>query len=123
MKDSLIISLIIIMVVIGNIISQSILKNDSERLIEKIETLKNELGTDNANTIAEELQDLWEEIEKKWSIIVSHQELDNIKISIIAVKSSIESGDISYSYQQCENAIFLVEHQNEKWALKWKNIF
>lgn len=123
MKDVLIIILIISLVVIGNVISQNILKKDSEKLVEKLEKIKNELGSEEENITADELQELWEQIDKRWSILVSHQELDNIKVSIIAVKSSIESDDLSYAYQQINNAIFLVEHQTQKWAIKWKNIF
>jgi len=123
MKDGLIIILIIILVIIGNTIAQNTLKNDSEKIIEKLETLKKELNTEQALSLAEEINDLWEETEKRWSIIIFHQELDSIKTSIIAVKSSLESGDISYSYQQIENSIFLVGHVKEKWSLKWKNIF
>ena len=84
---------------------------------------KKELNTEQALQLAEEINELWEEAEKRWSIIIFHQELDSIKISIIAVKSSLESGDIEYSYQQIENSIFLVGHIREKWTLKLKNIF
>lgn len=123
MKDSLIIFLIITMVIIGNIISQNILKMDSENIIEKLEKLQQNLETESVHQLADEVYQLWDEIEEKWSIIVLHQELDNIKTAIIAVKSSVESGDLEYSYQQIENSIFLVQHQTEKWSIKWKNIF
>lgn len=123
MKDALIIMLIVALVIIGNIISQDMLKKDSEKLVEKLEKIRNELGNGNIEQLAEELYELWEQTEKKWSIIILHQELDNIKLAVIAVKSSIESGDLTYAYQQVNNAIFLVEHQTEKWSLKWKNIF
>ena len=123
MKDVIIIVLIIIVVIAGNIISQKMLKDDSEKIIEKLEILKQELNNQQALSLAEEINKLWEETENKWSIIIFHQELDSIKTSIIAVKSSLESGDISYSYQQIENSIFLVGHIKEKWSLKWKNVF
>ena len=123
MKDSLIILSIIIIVIIGNIISQNILKTDSEKLIGKLENLREELETETSIKKAEELYDLWEETEQRWSIMILHQELDNIKTAIIGVKSGIESEDYEYSYQQIENSIFLVGHLKEKWNLKWKNIF
>ena len=123
MKDVIIIVLIIIVVIAGNIISQKMLKDDSEKIIEKLEILKQELNNQQALSLAEEINKLWEETENKWSIIIFHQELDSIKTSIIAVKSSLESGDISYSYQQIENSIFLVGHIKEKWSLKWKIVF
>lgn len=123
MKDSLIILLIIILVIIGNIISQNILKKDSQNLIQELELVQKELESETAKEKADELYELWEETEERWSIIVLHQELDLIKTAILGVKSGIESGDFDYSYQQIENSIFLVGHIKEKGAVKWKNIF
>lgn len=123
MRDSVIILLIVVIVVIGNVISQNILKEDSQNLIEKLEILQGELHEESAKQKVDELCELWEETEEKWSIIVLHQELDSIKTAILGVKSGIESGDLDYSYQQIENSIFLVGHIKEKGALKWKNIF
>lgn len=123
MKDSLIILFIIIIVMIGNTISQNILEKDSDNLIGKLEILNQKLETEEAKDIVEEIYNLWEETEERWSIIVLHQELDYIKTAILGVKSGLESNDIEYSYQQIQNSIFLVGHIKEKEVLKWKNIF
>lgn len=123
MRDSLIILLIIIIVIIGNVISQNILEKDSENLINELEVLQQQLETEEAKHIVEDIYKLWEETEERWSIIVLHQELDSIKTAILGVKSGIESNDLDYSYQQIQNSIFLVGHIKEKEALKWKNIF
>lgn len=124
MRDTAIIVLIIVIVIIGNIISQNILKKDSEKLIQNLEELKTNLQNEEYSAIkVEELCDLWEETEERWSIIVIHQELDLIKTSILLVKSSIEIGDIKVSYEQIENSVFLLGHIKEKGTIEWKNIF
>lgn len=123
MKDAIIIIVIISLVIFGNNISQNILKKDSEILIEKLEELRDELYQENTNQMISEIYELWEETEGKWSMIVSHQELDLIKTSILGVKSGIESGDLEYSYQQIQNSMFLVGHIKEKTTIKWKNVF
>lgn len=124
MRDTAIIILIIVIVIIGNIISQNILKNDSEKIIQNLEELKTNLE-DKEYSIkkVEELYELWEETENKWSIIVIHQELDLIKNAILLVKSSIEIGDIQFCYEQIENSISLVGHIKDKGAIELKNIF
>lgn len=124
MRDTCIIILILIIVIIGNVISQNILKQESEKLIQSLEDLKTSLQ-DKEDSVkkAEELWDLWEKAEAKWSIIVVHQELDLIKTAILLVKSGIETGDIQFTYEQIENSIFLVGHIKEKAAMEWKNIF
>lgn len=124
MKDTFIIILIIVAVVIGNVISQNILKEGSEKLTQNLEELKTNLQ-DKEYSIkkAEQIYDIWEEIEAKWSIIIVHQELDLIKTAILSVKSGIETGDTQFCYEQIENSIFLVSHIKEKAAMEWKNIF
>ncbi len=123
MKDIFLIILIIVLVVIGNIISQNILAKDGDIILEKLQELSDKIDSENKTQIIKEVYKLWEETEKKWSIIVSHQELDLIKTSILGAKSGIEIGDFEYSYEQIQNSIFLVGHIREKTAIKWKNVF
>lgn len=124
MKDAITITLIIIIVIIGNVISQNILKEYSNKLNEKLEEVKISLqDKEIAKEKSEELCQLWEETEERWSIIVTHQELDMIKTAIINVKSSIQADDIAFSYEQIENSNFLVSHIKEKGSMEWKNIF
>ena len=124
MRDTVIILIIIVAVIIGNVISQNILKEYSERLTLKLEDIKVSMQDKEASKQkSEELSELWEEAEEKWSIIVTHQELDMIKTAILNVKSSIEADDIDFGYEQIENSIFLVGHIKDKVAMEWKNIF
>ena len=124
MRDAVIIIIIIIAVIIGNVISQDVLKDYSEKLISNLEELKLSLqDKEYSKKKANELYDLWEEAEEKWSIIITHQELDMIKTAILNVKSSIEADDVDFGYEQIDNSIFLVGHIKNKSAIEWKNIF
>lgn len=124
MKDSAIIFVIIVMVIIGNIISQNILKQDSENLTNKLEDLKQNINQKElAKEKVNEIYELWEEIDSRWSIIITHQELDLIKTAILTIKAGIEVDDHQIAYEQIENSIFLVGHIKEKEALSLKNIF
>lgn len=124
MKDSVIILIIIAMVIIGNVISQNILKQDSENLISKLEDLKDNINqTDIAKEKVNQIYELWEDIDSRWSIIITHQELDLIKTAILTIKAGIEIEDKRIAYEQIENSIFLVGHIKEKEALSLKNIF
>ena len=122
MKDSVIILIIIAMVIIGNVISQNILKQDSENLISKLEDLKENIEkTDIAKEKVNEIYELWEDIDSRWSIIITHQELDLIKTAILTIKAGIEIEDKRIAYEQIENSIFLVGHIKEKEALAKAN--
>lgn len=124
MKDVLIIVGIIVIVVVGNMIIQNVLHTDSEEIIAKLEEIKEQIEKEeDATKNAQELNVKWEETNEKWAMIVTHQELDSIKIAILGVKSGIESGDTEFAYQQLQNSIFLVGHIKEKIKINSKNIF
>ena len=124
MKDSIIIVVIIVSVLVGNMLIQNVLHADSEEIIAKLEEIKEQIkNEEDATQNARELKDKWEEMNEKWAIIVIHDELDTIQTSILGVKSGIESGDNEFAYQQLENAIFLVGHIKEKIKINSKNIF
>lgn len=124
MKDTVIIVTIIVIVIIGNIIIQNVLATDSEEIIAKLEEIKVQIeNNEDATENVQELYDKWEKTNEKWSIIVTHHELDSIKTAIIAVKAGVESNDTEYAYQQLQNSIFLVGHIQEKTKIEWKNIF
>ena len=129
-KETLIIIIIVLIIIIGDIGIQNYITKTSDELALQLEELKQKLETleDGKNT--EELKELsskiyedWEEINKKWSIIVIHSELDTIELALIGVKSTIEANELQDTLQEIEKSIFLVEHIKEKEKLKLKNIF
>lgn len=124
MKDIVIVVAIIIVIIIGNIITQNILKNDSEEMISMLNFLnENIYNEDMVNKKVDELKEKWDEMNKRWSIFVTHTELDAIELSILQVKTGIEIGDISTAYEEIENASFLLKHIKEKNKISIENVF
>ena len=130
-KETLIIIIIVlIIIIIGDIGIQNYITKTSDELALQLEELKQKLETLEEGKNTEELKELsskiyedWEEINKKWSIIVIHSELDTIELALIGVKSTIEANELQDTLQEIEKSIFLVEHIKEKEKLKLKNIF
>ena len=124
MKDFIIIMFILTFVLTGNIIINNILEKDSGKIIDTLKHLEENIGDESiANEKAEELYNLWQDTEEKWSIIVDHQELDAIKAAILTANAAIKVGDAKVGYEQIENYIFLVGHIKDKLTVEWKNIF
>ena len=124
MKDFFIIGFIIFIVILGNSIINTILEEDSEKIINVLNYLKENIeNKEIAKQKADEVYDLWLGTEEKWSIIVDHQELDMIKIAILTTKAAIKVEDVEEGYEQLENSIFLVGHIKDKVAVAWKNVF
>ena len=130
MKEIIIIVLVIIIVVTVGNITQNYLEKTSNEILEKLETLKLEIkntsknnNIDIINDYVEQIISNWKEINKNWSMLVIHEELDNIEISLLELKASIENQNIEDSLKKIEKSMFLIEHIKEKENLQIKNIF
>ena len=129
-KETLIIVRIVFIIIIGNIGIQNYISKTSDELVFQLEDLKDKLENIDETNNMEELKEFsvkiyenWEEVNKKWSILVIHSELDLIELALIGVKSTIEANELQDTLQEIEKSIFLVEHIKEKENLKLKNIF
>lgn len=129
MKEITIIIICIIMVVVGANFSLDYLSSTGKALIDDLNELKIEIekAKDSKENRAEELADSiyekWQELEKGWSIIVIHNELDLIQLSLTGMKSYISEGKYSESMEELEKSIFLLEHVQDKERLDLKNVF
>ena len=124
MKDFFIIGFILFIVILGNSITNTILEEDSEKIINVLNYLKENIeNKEIAKQKADEVYDLWLGTEEKWSIIVDHQELDMIKTAILTTKAAIKVEDVEEGYEQIENSIFLVGHIKDKIKVDLQNIF
>ena len=56
-------------------------------------------------------------------MLVIHEELDNIEISLLELKASIENQNIEDSLKEIEKSMFLIGHIKEKENFQIKNIF
>ena len=130
MKEIAGIIAIITIVCISSFMIQSYLENTSNELISKLYDLKDAIKQEqageknnNASKIAEEVLNKWDEIGKMWSMIVIHQELDNIKLSMLEVKAALDIEYLEDALEEIDKTIFLVGHIKEKELFGLKNIF
>lgn len=127
--------IIIIIVVLGtllgcNIMVQNHLNETSSNLIAKLEKLQNKVveykdseNRDELKEIYVETEEEWVKVHKMWSIIVVHQELDNIEQALVKAKSSIYGGSIEDSIEEIETAKFFINHVKEREKVTIENIF
>ena len=99
-------------------------------MLEKLENLKNEIEiaqNEEKNTKVIEMSEYvikkWDEMNDIWSMLVVHQELDNIKLSILEIKGAVATSSFDDALEEIDKTIFLVEHIKEKEAFKLKNVF
>lgn len=127
----IIISIVIIgLVTTASILTQNYLEKTSDDILVKLTDLRSQLkespdkhDTEIAKSTAEQIVEKWEETNKNWSMIVVHEELDMIELSLLSVKSCLETSEIQDCLQELEKSIFLVGHIKEKESFRIKNIF
>ena len=130
MKDTIIIVAIILDIVLGDIVTKNYLNKTVYELLTSLETLKEKVIEAKQTNEREEIKKEMEIVEQKWentskicSIIVVHQEIDNIEQALTRGKSSINYGILEDALQEIETAIFFSEHVKEREKLSLKNIF
>lgn len=129
MREIAIIIICVIIVIVGANISLGYLSGTGNDLINDLNELKIEIGRaknfeeNRAEELADNIYNKWQNIEENWSIIITHNELDLIQLSLIAMKSYISENKYSESLDELEKSSFLLEHVQDKEKLDLKNIF
>lgn len=96
---------------------------DLNELKDKAIKVKENNERDEIITLANNVDEKWQEISKIWSIIILHQEIDNLEQAFTRAKSSIENGDLDEAIPEIEEAIFFTNHVRDRERLTLKNIF
>ncbi|MCL2354583.1 MAG: DUF4363 family protein [Oscillospiraceae bacterium] len=76
----------------------------------------------NLEEMSNQVHTKWEEIRKVWSVIVLHQELDVISVSLISMQSNIKTSEYNRALEEIDRAIFLLEDIVEKERFALRNI-
>lgn len=130
MKETIISISILIIIFGGAIYTKNFLNKTSEEIISKLDELKEEIVIAKENQerqkvkeLSNEIYDKWEEMDKTWSTLVFHEELDTIQISLTKMKAQIEEGELEKSVEELETTKFLINHIKEKEKFNLKNVF
>lgn len=130
MKNVIIIILILGTILGANTIVQKQLDESSAQLTAKLENLREKVveykDTEDRGEVKEIYKDIeeeWARVHKVWSIIVIHQELDNIEQALVKSKSSINDGSLEDALEEVETAMFFISHVKEREKVTLENIF
>lgn len=129
MKEACIIVFLIIIVIFGGIAVEKYLTKTSMELVIEIEKLENEINNNKdineneiiLNTITN-IENKWDEVEKKWATIVEHIEIDNLEIALLQIKQYIKANDKTEALVKIQETKFLLNHIPEKEKINFKNI-
>lgn len=94
--------------------------NSSLDSLERIVRGNNWKDTSNSLT---SVDNKWKQIKNKWAVLLDHQEIDNIEISLSRMNEFVRAKNLSQSLAEISALKLLIEHIPDKEALSLKNIF
>lgn len=125
LKEIFIIITILIIIFTAHIAITKYLEKTTDKLIGKVESISinTKDNIDAAKLEIKNFQEEWDNAHKTWSIIISHQELDQIELALVSASIAIENVDIDEALIELGKLNFLLEHIKDKEGFKLKNIF
>ncbi len=127
MYKEIIISIsIIILVIIGDIITQNYTKKTVNLLTDKLEILKKELQSNQLENLYKQIDEINLEIEKvhsKLAYYLEHDELEKAETSFTSCKSYVNSKNFVLAIEETEKTIFVLNHITDKYSFNLENIF
>ena len=125
-KEITIIIIIILIIFIGDFVTQRFTKNSVNSLTSELNILKDRLiekSFDEANEQAEKIQLGIDEVHHKLSYYLEHDEIEKIETNFTACKSLTKTGDYSSAIEELEKTIFVLNHITDKYSFNLDNIF
>lgn len=123
----LILSLIAMaIIIISSILLIVYFKSSSEKMVEAIEkttSLVAQNSWEEAKTSIKNIEIMWDDTEKIWTVLTDHFEVDNIEMSLKKSKEYIETQNLPLTLAELESLKFMMEHMHKKEQFNLKNIF
>ncbi len=125
-KEIVITIIVLVLIVVGNIVTQNNTNKSVEEMSYELENLKQEIENKNweqSNKKMEEIEKIWEEKNEVMAYYIEHNELEKVQTEIVKIKADVESKEAAMAAESIGNCNFILEHIKDKNALKIVNIF
>lgn len=128
-KELLICSIIIVIIVIGNSVTHKYTMDSIEKLNEKLVNLEQlikdnkEKKTEEVDKKQNEIYDDWKNMFSKLAYYIEHQELEKFAINLENIKTYLELEQFDDAIKEINEGIYILNHIEEKYSFSWQNIF
>lgn len=125
-KEITIIIIIILMIFIGDYITQNFTKNSVNYLTNELSILKKQLTEKSykeANEQVNKIQLKINEVHHKLSYYLEHDEIEKVETDFTACKSLTKMGEFNLAIEELEKTIFVLNHMTDKYSFNLDNIF
>lgn len=125
-KEIIISILLLILIIIGDVITQNYTKKTINDLTNELETLKQSLQ-DNSKEMAfcesKKIDEKWEQAHDKLAYYIEHDELEKVETNFTSCKSFMDNENYDFAINEIEKAVFVLNHITDKYSFNLVNIF
>lgn len=126
-REITIIIVILLLIFIGNYITQKNTVKSVEIMTKELTELKIDLLNNKDDKQIEEkieyIMKEWNRLNKILAYYIEHDELEKVETELTGVKANIEVDDYNCAIEELEKGIYILNHIKQKQALDFINIF
>lgn len=117
---------LIILILIGDSITQNYTKKSVDTITNELENLKQNLVNkdyDKAKEITEQISNNWEQMHNKLAYYIEHDELEKVETYFTVCKSFTKTQNYDLAIGELEKTIFVLDHITDKYSFNLVNLF
>ncbi len=127
-KEFIICVIIIVLIILGNNITQDYTRNNIQDISTELEKLEEELvveeiNWENAKKHYYEINKKWKDVKNIMSYFIEHDELEKVETDLVGLNSFIDMKEEKEAVAELNRAIFVLKHIEDKNNLNLRNIF
>ena len=125
-KELVICVILVILIIIGDIVTQNYTKNTVNYITGELESLKQSLfekDDDKADEEISKIDNKWKDVHDKLAYYIEHDELEKVENNFTACKSLAKTGEYEQSISELEKTVYVLEHITDKYSFNLVNIF
>ena len=127
-KEFIICVIILIVIFVGNGITQGYSRSSIENINEKLANLREEMNKEEINheeivKKEEEIDKEWEEMFSRLAYYIEHEELEKVSKNLENTKTYIKLKEYDNSIKEINEGIYILNHIEDKYSFNLQNIF
>ncbi len=127
-KEFFICTIILILIFIGNGITQGYSRSSIENINEKLANLREEMNKEEMNheeivKKEEEIDKEWEEMFSRLAYYIEHEELEKVSKNLENTKTYIKLKEYNNAIKEINEGIYILNHIEDKYSFNLQNIF
>ena len=128
LKEFVICTIILILIFVGNGITQGYSRSSIEDINDKLVDLREEMNKEEINDgevvkKEEEIDKQWEEMFSRLAYYIEHEELEKVSKNLENIKTYISLKEYDNAIKEINEGIYILNHIEDKYSFNLQNIF